>query len=185
MFAMTDAISIERIQDAIIELRGMQVLLDSQVASIYGVETRDVNQAVSNNAAKFPDSYRFELTAAEKRQLVENFHQFNNMKHSPYLPKAFTERGLYMLATILKGKRAREATFLIIETFAKLRELTSTIDAMSYEEDEQALQPLLEKGEKLVAEVLGDHLPTSSSETSFEINFAVLKLRHKVTRERG
>ena len=121
----------EQIEDKIIELRGAKVIIDSDVAAIYGVETKVVNQAVKNNPEKFPDGYIIEVTDDEKSELVKNFDQFNNLKHSYATLKAFTEKGLYMLATILKSKRATKKTIEIIETFAKLRELSRTVNNLT------------------------------------------------------
>ena len=70
------------------------------MAELYGVATRDINKSVKNNPEKFPEGYIFELGENEKNELVENFHQFERQKHSSSIPKAFTEKGLYMLATI-------------------------------------------------------------------------------------
>ena len=93
-------IRIEDIQDVIVDMRDQQVLIDADVAKIYGVATRDINKAVSNNPEKFPLGYVVELSKNEKKELVENFHRFDRLKHSSAMPKAFTEKGLYMLATI-------------------------------------------------------------------------------------
>lgn len=87
-----------------------------------------MSKAVKNNPQKFPAGYIMDLTADEKKQLVENFHRFNTLKHSTSLPNAFTEKGLYMLATILKTPRAIDATLAIIETFTMTRQLSSTMD---------------------------------------------------------
>jgi prophage antirepressor-like protein len=102
---MSEIVKFEDLQDRIIELKGQKVLLDADVAQIYGVETRDINKAVTNNADKFPAGYVVELSKAEKNELVENFHRFNRLKHSTVIPKAFPEKGLYMLATILKEEK--------------------------------------------------------------------------------
>ena len=107
------------VKELIIELRGEKVLIDRDVAKLYGVETRDINKAVKNNADKFPENYCFSLQLSEKQELVENFHRLESLKYSTVVPKAFTERGLYMLATILKGPRATATTFAIIESFFK------------------------------------------------------------------
>ena len=93
---MSDIIEVE---NKIIILRGLQVILDADVAELYGVETRDINKAVRNNPEKFPLGYIFEISESEKNELVENFHRFERQKHSTVFPKAFTEKGLYMLAT--------------------------------------------------------------------------------------
>ena len=90
------------IESLIIDLRNQKVILDSDVAKIYGVETRDINKAVKNNSDKFPRSYIFELKPIEKQEVVENFHHLKKLKFSPNLPKAFTEKGLYMLKQLAK-----------------------------------------------------------------------------------
>jgi len=112
------------IEKQIIVIRNLPVLLDSDVAGIYGVETRRINEAVKNNPDKFPAGYIMEVQQDEKNELVENFDRFNKLKHSTVCPTAFTEKGLYMLATILKSKKATEKTIEIIETFARMRELS-------------------------------------------------------------
>jgi hypothetical protein len=114
---MNVVMKIENLTDLIIEIREERVLLDADVAQIYGVETRDINKAVTNNPDKFPAGYIVKLSKPEKDELVEKFHQFDKLKHSTVNPKAITEKGLYMMATILKSQQATEATFAIIETF--------------------------------------------------------------------
>ena len=89
-------ISTGEVEKLMLNIRGKNVLLDRDVATLYGVETRDINKAVKNNPRKFPKGYLLELSPDEKSQLVENFHRFNSLKHSTSLPTAFTERGLYM-----------------------------------------------------------------------------------------
>ena len=128
-----NVVRIEDIQDVIVELREQQVLIDADVAKLYGVETKRINEAVKNNPERFPEEYIFELSPIEKKELVENFDQFENLKHSPVNPKAFTEKGLYMLATILKSPKAVETTLTIIETFSKIRELSRTVKALCVE----------------------------------------------------
>ena len=92
---MSTVAKFENLKDLIVELCGQSVLLDSDVAQIYGVETRDINKAVSNNRDKFPAGYVVELSKQQKDELVENFHRFNKLKHSTANPKAFPEKGLY------------------------------------------------------------------------------------------
>ena len=125
-------IRVEDIQDLIVEVRGQQALIDADVAKLYGVETKEVNQAVSNNGEKFPEGYIFELSKEEKAEVVKFFDHLESLKFSPYFPKAFTEKGLYMLATILKSKQATMTTLMIIETFSKIRELARTVKELSY-----------------------------------------------------
>jgi hypothetical protein len=110
-----DIVKLEKIEDKILIIREEIVLLDSDVAEVYGVATKEVNQAVSNNPDKFPGGYIIELTESEKMEVVKKFDHLNKLKFSPYLPKAFTEKALYMLATILKGEKATQTTLAIIE----------------------------------------------------------------------
>ncbi|WP_342767885.1 ORF6N domain-containing protein [Legionella donaldsonii] len=112
------------------EIRNKHVIIDSDVAELYNVETKRVNEAVKNNPDKFPNDYLIELNSQEKNELVENFDQFTKLKHSTANPKAFTEKGLYMLATILKSQKATETTLAIIDTFTKVREISRRIKAI-------------------------------------------------------
>lgn len=88
------------VEEKIITIRNQQIIIDTDVAELYGVETKRINEAVKNNPDKFPEGYLIELENHEKTELVENFDRFNTLKHSTALPKAFTEKGLYMLARI-------------------------------------------------------------------------------------
>ena len=172
------------VEDKMVTLRNQQVILSNHVAELYGVETREVNQAVKNNPNKFPEGYIIELDKKEKEEVVKIFDNLGNLLYSPSNPKAFTERGLYMLATILKGPKAEETTIAIVEAYAKLRELAQVIAEVSQHEDDKAeQQSLLQRGGQLAAELLTDNLPIQSSETSVELNLAMFKLKHTVKRE--
>lgn len=179
---MKTLIGFEEIEDKIITLRGQKVLLDRDVATLYGVETKRVNEALRNNLDKFPKDYCFTLQVSEKQYLVENFDRFFVLKHSTVEPKAFTEKGLYMLATILKSSRATNATFAIIETFAKLRELSRTLNNLPDASEEQQ-KSLLEKSGDLFTDLLDNNLQATDSETTIELNLAVLKVKHTVKRK--
>ena len=109
---MNEMISYQDVQDKILEVRGERVLLDRDVAELYGVETKDINRAVKNNPDKFSAGYTHTLDSDELCQLVKNFHRFEKLKHSSSLPTAFSERGLYMLATILKSPVATQTTII-------------------------------------------------------------------------
>lgn len=182
---MSDIAKIENLQELLLELQGQSVLLDSDIARIYGVETRDINKAVANNPDKFPEGYFFQLSKVEKLELVENFHRFEKLKHSTVNPKAFTEKGLYMLATILKSPAATQATLTIIETFSKLRELSRNVKQLSASPDKEQQKNLMQRSGELIAEILDEDLQTSDAETSIELNFAVLKFKHTVKKKRG
>ena len=180
---MTDIAKFEDLKDLVIQIRGASVLLDADVAVIYGVETRDINKAVTNNPDKFPAGYIIELSKAEKSELVENFHRFNKLKHSTVNPKVFAEKGLYMLATILKSPQATQATISIVETFSKIRELSKSIKELSTVQDKADQKTLMQKSGELIAEIFDDDLKTSDTETSFELNFAVLKFKHTIKKK--
>ena len=180
---MSEIVKFEDLQDSIIELRDQKVLLDADVAQIYGVETRDINKAVINNPDKFPASYVIELSKAGKNELVENFHRFNRLKHSTVNPKAFPEKGLYMLATILKSSQAVQAALAIIETFSKMRKLTRNIKTLSNVKDKSEQQALMQKSGEMITELLDDDLQTTDTETSIELNFAVLKFKHTIKKK--
>ena len=176
-------VRIENLKELIIEIRGQNVLLDSDVAQIYGVETRDINKAVTNNPEKFPVGYIIELTKSEKIELVEKFHRFDKLKHSTVNPKAFAEKGLYMLATILKSAQAIQATLSIIETFSKIRELSRSIKTLSTVQDKAEQKSLMQKSGELITEIFDDALQTSDTETTIELNFAVLKFKHTIKKK--
>lgn len=181
--AKKSIIKFDQIEDLIINLRGKQVLIDSDVAALYKVETKEINQAVKNNPKKFPKGYVFTATN-EEMELVKNFDRFANLKHSTVPLKAFTEKGLYMLATILKSDVATDTTIRIIETFAKIRELGRTISQMSQPQDQGTQKQLVEKSDNIIYDIIGDDLKVSETESEFELNFAVVKLRHKVVRKK-
>ena len=181
--AKKSIVKFDQISDMIIELRGKQVLIDSDVATLYGVETKEINQAVKNNPKKFPKGYVFTANKGET-ELVKNFDRFNNLKHSTAPLKAFTEKGLYMLATILKGDIATDTTIAIIETFAKLRELGRTISKLAQPQDQETQQQLVEKSDSIISDIIGDDLKVSETESEFELNFAVVKLKHKIIRKK-
>jgi hypothetical protein len=107
---MEPVVRFGNVEDKIVAIRNQNVILDCDVADLYGVETKRVNEAVKNNPEKFPEGYIFELQVAEKQEVVEIFDHLASLKFSPQPPKAFTEKGLYMLATILKSARATQTT---------------------------------------------------------------------------
>lgn len=179
---MSDIIKYESVSDKIINLHGEDVILDFAVAELYGVETREINQAVKNNPLKFPEGYVLSIDNKEFAILRSKFLIANNPK-SRTLPKAFTEKGLYMLATILKGDKAVQTTIAIIEAFAKLRELSRTINEMSNNPDEFKQKSLMQKSGEIIEDLFGKDMETSDTETEIELNFAVLKLKHTIKRK--
>lgn len=172
------------VEARMIVLRKQYVLIDADVADLYGVETKRINEAVRNNPKKFPYGYIFELDKYEKNEVVENFDHLKRLKFSKVSPTAFTERGLYMLATILKSDRAINTTLAIIDTFVQARELARTMEALQDVQDGGEQQKnLLHRTGALLSEMVGRNLSTSSTETEIELNFAVVKIKHKVVRK--
>ncbi len=180
---MPTPISTETIQSAIIDVQGKQVLLDIDVARIYGVETKRINEAVKNNPQKFPKGYILQLTKSDWERLKSKFST-SKRGGKVKLPFGFPEKGLYMLATILKSAKATESTFAIIETFAKIRELSATIKALSVVKDDASQKTLLQRSGEIVSEIFDEELQTSDTETSIELNFAVLKFKHTIKRKK-
>ena len=172
-------VKIEEIQDVIVPIRNQSVIIDCDVAKIYGVETKRINEAVKNNPDKFPSDYMFEVSDEEFDFLRSKFSTAKFAK-TRAIPKAFTEKGLYMIATILTSKKAVEATFGIIETFAKIRELSRTVKALSVVKDDSEQKGLMQRSGELIAEVLDEGLATNGTETTIELNFAVLKFKHTI-----
>ena len=101
-------------------------------------------------------------------------------QHSKYNPTAFTEKGLYMLATILKSPQATAATISIIEAFAKLRELSHTIAKLADAKEKPEQQSLMQRSGEIFSELIASDMPVSGTETTLEINFAVMKFKHTI-----
>lgn len=182
-------ISTNQVEKLMLSIRGKNVLLDRDVAMLYGVETRVINQAVKNNPEKFPQGYILELNEEESsvlRSKILTLEQKEGKgRHSKYNIKAFTERGLYMLATILRSPRAIEATLAIIDTFTMTRQLARTMESLQTVEDGGEQQKnLLQKTGEILADIVGNNLSTATSETEIELNFAVVKIKHKVIRKK-
>lgn len=178
------AVTTHDVEERMIILRKQPVLIDADVADLYGVETKRINEAVRNNPKKFPCGYIFELDRFEKKEVVEKIVHLNKLKFSKVQPVAFTERGLYMLATILKSERAIDTTLAIVDTFVRVREMARTMEALQRVEDGGVQQRnLLQRTGDLLAEVVGRNLSTHATETEVEFNFAVVKIKHKILRK--
>ena len=200
-------ITFDDVRDRIVEVRGKKAILDFAVAELYGVETREINQAVKNNPRKFPEGWILELDKEESAALrskiltanVSDNQEDTNLKSknlmlesesgrgkfSKHNYKAFTERGIYMLATILKGDYATDTTITIVDTFAKLHELQRTIAEMAKSPDEDQQKSLMQKSGEIVDDLFSDSFTTDETETEIELNFAVLKLKHKIKRKKN
>ena len=111
------------IEEAIFFIRGQKVMIDADLAILYGVQTKALNQAVKRNARRFPLDFMFCLTKAEKNELVTNCDRLQRLKHSSVLPRAFTEQGVAMLSSVLKSERAIDVNIEIMRAFVRLRQM--------------------------------------------------------------
>lgn len=182
-------IKFEELESKLIKYKNDVVLVDRDVAELYGVETKEINKSVKNNPNKFPDGYVIELTKDEKNELVKNFHRFNKLKHSTVNPRIFTEKGLYMLATILKSEVATQTTLQIIETYSKIKELSRNINNLMKTTDEEIQKELANKSNKILEDIIeiepdileddedGEVIETT---TKFEFNLGFAKVSRSV-----
>jgi phage regulator Rha-like protein len=115
-----------KIDRAILIIRGLKVMIDSDLAELFGVRTKRLNEQVKRNINRFPKDFMFQLTTKEKQELVANCDHLERLKHSGTNPYAFTEHGTIMLANVLNTPTAVETSVLIVRAFVKLRELLST-----------------------------------------------------------
>ncbi len=128
---MTDIIPMERIEMKILVIRGQRVMIDADLAEIYGVSTKALNQAVKRNIDRFPAEFMFCLTKTEKEEVVTNCDHLGKLRFSPVLPRAFTEYGALMLANILKSSRAVNTSVQIIRAFIRLRQMLLSHEALA------------------------------------------------------
>lgn len=179
----------EAVRAKIMDIRGQKVIIDRDVAELYGVETKDINRAVKNNPDKFPNGYFFVLDDQEFKDLrLKIFTANQEMSDSErislnrvrYNPVAFTEKGLYMLATILKSPQAVVTTLAIIETFAQVRELVRTMNEIQETTDETSQKSLMKRTGEIISNVIGSNMEAAGTETEFEINLAVFKMKHTI-----
>jgi len=148
----TSLVPIERIQKCIYVIRGRKVMLDSDLAELYGVETKVLNQAVKRNISRFPDDFMFQLTEKEKNQVVTICDHLARLKYSAAAPYAFTEQGVAMLSSVLRSRRAVEINIAIMRVFVHLRGVLA---------DNAALRKKLEEHDekiKYIFNILGQML---------------------------
>ncbi|MEO8343545.1 MAG: ORF6N domain-containing protein [Gallionella sp.] len=152
MAAKKQIVSVVQIESRMFIIREQKVMLDADLAELYGVETRTLNQAVKRNAGRFPEDFMFQLTAAEKAEVVTNCDHLAKLKYSPSLPYAFTEHGALMLGNVLKSERAVEVSLHVVRAFVHLREMI-----VGHKELAQKLNQLERKvgaHDKAIAEII-------------------------------
>jgi len=161
----------ESIEGKILLIRGKKVMLDRDLASLYEVSTKRLNEQVKRNKKRFPEDFMFQLTKEEKNELVANCDRFELLKHATTLPYVFTEQGVAMLSSVLKSERAILVNIQIMRTFTKLRvilmshkDLQRKIEDMEKKYDHQfkvvfeAIKQLLTPPEKKPKRRIGFHL---------------------------
>ena len=175
---------VQKVESMILEIRGVNVILDADVAYLYGVETKRINEAVKNNPDKFPEDYMFALTDEELQVLRSTRSTAKVSNKSRALPRAFTEKGLYMLATILRSKKSIEVTFAIIETFVKVRKMKRELVDLHNETDKNILSDKMNHFSDVLSDIVMPDLETSETESILELNFIIGKIKHTVKRIR-
>lgn len=123
MKSKADIIVTTNIEQRILLIRGKKIILDRDLAFLYGVETRVLNQAVKRNMKRFPEDFMFQLSRKELAELITNCDNLRHLKYLPACPYAFTEHGIAMLSSVLNSDKAIEVNIQIMRTFGKLREL--------------------------------------------------------------
>ena len=180
---------VQRVESMILVIRGVNVILDADVAYLYGDETKRINEAFKNNPDKFPEDYMFVITDEELQvlrstRLTSNILRSKCSTKSRTLPKAFTEKGLYMLATILRSKKSIEVTFAIIETFVKVRKMKRELVDLHNETDKNILSENMNHFSDVLSDIVMPDLETSETESILELNFIIGKIKHTVKRIR-
>lgn len=130
------AVSEESLQARIYLIRGRKVMLDTDLAKLYGVKTSRLNEAVKRNKRRFPEDFMFCITQEEKSKVIADCDHLQDLKFSPYFPYAFTEQGVAMLSSTLNSKRAIEVNISIMRTFVKLRQMLSAHRGLSQKLDQ-------------------------------------------------
>jgi len=141
---MTVLVLTERIDRSILNIRGHRVMVDADLADLYGVTTKQLNQQVKRNRDRFPSDFMFRLTKEEKTKVVANCDHLKRLKFSPVLPHAFTEHGALMLASVLNSPVAVHTSIEVVRAFIRMREaimsykgLAKKLDAMEERYDVQ------------------------------------------------
>jgi hypothetical protein len=123
---MSNLVPAEAVATRIFVLRGRKVMLDRDLAELYRVPTKRLNEQVKRNIRRFPEDFMFQLTSDEKIELVAICDRFSSLKHSSTLPYAFTEQGIAMLSSVLNSENAIQVNIAVMRAFVRLRQILST-----------------------------------------------------------
>ena len=149
---MKALIPVEVIEQRILLIRGQRVMLDADLAGLYGTTTKRLNEQVKRNRCRFPEDFMLQLTEKEKAEVVAICDHLTKLKFSPVLPNAFTEHGAVMVASVLNTKRAIQVGAFVVRAFVKLREMLATHKELAHKlaELERELQNHVESIRSLV-----------------------------------
>ena len=181
-------VDINMVKSRMLIVRDQPVLLDRDVAALYGVQTKEINQAVRNNPDKFPEGFLLQLNNDEfsdwkSKILTSNLSpaEKNAIKMGVRrAPKAFTERGLYMLATVLKGELATKATLAIVNTYAQVRSVKRELLELHKEGDKKKKHALMQHFGETLTDIVMPDPDEGETESSLELNFFIGKIKHTV-----
>ena len=181
-------VDINMVKSRMLIVRDQPVLLDRDVAALYGVQTKEINQAVRNNPDKFPEGFLLQLNNDEfsdwkSKILTSNLSpaEKNAIKMGVRrAPKAFTERGLYMLATVLKGELATKATLAIVNTYAQVRSVKRELLELHKEGDKKKKHALMQHYGETLTDIVMPDPDEVETESSLELNFFIGKIKHTV-----
>ena len=167
---MTTNVPIEIITNKIYFIRNIKVMLDRDLAGLYGVETKVLKQAVRRNIKRFPDDFMFELTKEEKQSLRSQNVTLKRGQHSKFLPFAFTEHGVLMLSSVLKSERAVQVNIQIMRVFTKLRQMV--LDNEELRKEIEEIKQITDERFQIVFETL-DQLVNIENTEKKKIGFTV------------
>jgi len=182
-------VQFQTLENKLIKHKNKLVLLDKDVAELYNIEPKKLRQQLKRNIDKFPEDYAYQLNEKELDIMVSQNVTPSKQSFGGSLPYVFTEKGLYMVATILKSKQALNATFTIIETFSKVKELSRNINSIMKTTDEAVQQALAQKSNRLLEEIIdieadileddedGEVVETT---TKFEFNLGFAKVSRSI-----
>jgi hypothetical protein len=121
-----DIVPIQKIQSRVLIIRDQKVLIDADLADLYGVQTKRLNEQVKRNQERFPEDFMFQLSEAERDEVVANCDHLKRLKYSPGRPYAFTEHGAIMAASVLNTQRAIQVSVYVVRAFVQLRQLLTS-----------------------------------------------------------
>ena len=179
----------ETLESKLIKLRNSLVLLDKDVALLYEIEPKKLRQQLKRNLDKFPKDYAYQVLDEELELMVSQNVTPSKKQYGGTNPWVFTEKGLYMVATILKSQNALNATFTIIETFAKVKELSRNINSIMKTTDENVQKELAQKSNKILEEIIDIEPDTLEDDedgevvettTKFEFNLGFAKVSRSI-----